>query len=163
MIRLRLSGVSLHSAIARRQVLCFELGLLRLAIWSINLNVPPPWSPPSFTHTSSSGIVLLCYVSWFSLSHWSSSSVTYCGISVMVATGVCSRSYVLLFSFQNSRLLLSTRISPHIASVCCCLSFCSLANLTPDTPEEFFLHSVFCQAQSKFHPKSWPFLLRNST
>ena len=92
MIRLRLSGVSLHSAIARRQVLYFELGFLRLAIWSISLNVPPPWSPPSFTYTSSLDIVLLCCVSWFSMSHWSSSSVTYCGISVMVATGVCSRS-----------------------------------------------------------------------
>ena len=30
--------------------------------------------------------------------------------------------------------------------------FCSLANLTPMLLENFFLHSLFCQAQSKFHP-----------
>ena len=31
-----------------------------------------------------------------------------------------------------------------------------------DTPEEFYLHSAFCEAQSKSHPKGWPILLRNS-
>ena len=64
---------------------------------------------------------------------------------------VCNGGYCFLFpvigtvsSFQNLRLLLSAQILPHIASVCCCLSFCSLTNRTQILLKNFIctLHFV---------------------
>ena len=44
------------------QVLLGELGVGVLQIWKLNLNVPPPLSPPSLIHISSLGMAPLCHV-----------------------------------------------------------------------------------------------------
>ena len=45
---------------ATRNVFSPLLGSSRFAICNINLKLPPPWSPPIFTHMSSSATLSLC-------------------------------------------------------------------------------------------------------
>jgi len=44
-----------------------ELGVGVLQIWKLNLNVPPPLSPPSLIQISWSGMAPLCHVKWCTL------------------------------------------------------------------------------------------------
>ena len=46
----------------KMQVLLGELGVGVLHIWKLNLNVPPPLSPPSLIQISSLGMAPLCHV-----------------------------------------------------------------------------------------------------
>ena len=49
------------------QVLSIEFGLGVFAIWNDILNEEPPLSPPTFTHTSSCGMMPSCHVSRWTL------------------------------------------------------------------------------------------------
>ena len=55
------------SNIEKTQVFSGALGHVTLRFWKHILKVAPPLSPPSFSQTSSSGIVPWCQVMWCTL------------------------------------------------------------------------------------------------
>ena len=90
----------------------------RCPICSVSLNDPPPWSPPTFTQTSSSGMVL-CQVSFPPLSYSSKSCVTSSVKSFIFPTTVAFSSVVLSSSLTKRRFnfFLSPRLRTWLPSV----------------------------------------------
>ena len=75
-----------------------ELGVGVLHIWKLNLNVPPPLSPPSLIQISSSGMAPLCHVKRCTLLENFPSRVC-------VSMSLCSYMWYFIGSGSGNRLM----------------------------------------------------------